>query len=628
MILPRPIRKILAIFRGSVSPVLIFISIMLGFSFGLIPGFAGIHVAILVLFFFLNVHLGLFLLSASIAKGLCFAAAPVLYHIGMAVQNNLSGLLNLLASIPIIGMTDFSRYSVAGALVVGPIIGAIAGLLMARSVIGFRRTLLKLEEGSEKFKKWYAKRWVRVLDRLLIGKRTKDTKALFTAKTKVIRKAGVAIAVLILAGSAVAVIVVKDGMARDYAAKTLTKANGAEVNFESLDLSVLTGAVSIVGIQVTDANKPENNQVAIDKIAADASIYNLLLGRLIMENVEISNVRFDQKRASPGEVVQADVEDEPAAFDPCDFTVDASDMEKLDKYFKDAKALKEKLQKARKWLPKSKDQAEAEAEAEREAEAVPHKYLDYLTARAPVEASPRMMAKRILLDKILIPWNLFGSSDVLLENISDSMRTAKLPVTFAMNSHDTGAAVNLKFDYSSGDPTPALTGDFKDFDLSKLQSSLSSDSGLMFESGIASGKFHGIVTNQLIDLTIDLTVKNMKARAQGDDYLGMDPKIVSEALSVLNNISTTIRVVGPITDPRLVFDVKGLQDELKKAALAAVKKKIDEEIDKGKEKLDEEIDKQIEENLGDKAPDEIKDMLKKSKGLLDGLFGGKKKDDN
>ncbi len=326
MILPKPIRKMLAIFRGSVSPVLIFISITLGFWFGLIPGFAGIHVAMVVLVFLLNVHLGLFLLSAGIAKGLCFAAAPVLYHIGVAVQDNLPGLLNLLASVPIIGMTDFSRYSVAGALVVGPIIGGVIGLLMARSVIGFRRALLKFEEGSEKFKKWYSKRWVRILDRLLVGKRTKDAKALFTAKTKVIRKAGVAIAVLILAGSAAAVILVKDNMARDYAAKTMTKANGAEVNLESLDLSVLSGAVSVVGIQVTDANKPENNQVAIEKIATDASIYDLLLGRLVMENVEVSNVRFDQKRAAPGEVIPADTKDEPAAFDPCEFTVEASDI--------------------------------------------------------------------------------------------------------------------------------------------------------------------------------------------------------------------------------------------------------------------------------------------------------------
>ena len=624
MILPKPIRKMLAVFRGSVSPVMIFISITLGFWFGLIPGFAGIHVAIVVLVFLLNVHLGLFLLSAALGKGLCFAAAPVLYHIGIIVQDNLSGLLNALASVPIIGLTDFSRYAVAGAIVVGPVIGAVAGLLMARSVIGFRRTLLKFEEGSEKFKKWYSNRWVRVLDRVLIGKRTKDAKALFSARTKIIRKAGVAIAVVILGGSAVAMHFVKDNMVKDYAAKTLTKVNGAEVNIESLDLS-LGGAVSVAGIQVTDPNNEEFNQVAIDKIAADASIYDLLLGRLVMQNVEVSNVRFDQKRDTPGEIVEAPVA-EPEPFDPCEYTVTSEDIAKLEKYFKDAKALKEKLEKARKWLPKSEEDPNAEPEAR--AEEAPHKYLDYLLARAPVEVSPRMMVKRTMVEKIMVPSNLFGNSDVQMNNISNAPRAAKLPVIFAMKSNDTEAFLNLIFDYSTGDPIPKLTGDFNDLDLSKLKSSLSSDSGLMFESGTASGKLAGMVTDRSIDLTIDLAVSNMKARAQGDDFLGLDPKIASEALSVLKNISTKIRVVGPITEPRLVFDVKGLQDEFKKAAVEAAKKKVGEEIDKGKKKLDEEIDKQIEENLGDKAPDEIKDVLKKSKGLLDGLLGGKKKDDN
>jgi len=108
--IPKPIRKIIKIMRGGVSPVIIFISVMLGFTFGLIPGFSGLHAVLIALVFLLNVHLGLFLLSAALGKGLCFAAAPVLYHIGMAVQDNLSGLLKFLASIPIIGITDFSKY--------------------------------------------------------------------------------------------------------------------------------------------------------------------------------------------------------------------------------------------------------------------------------------------------------------------------------------------------------------------------------------------------------------------------------------------------------------------------------------------------------------------------------------
>ncbi|MHC4259633.1 MAG: hypothetical protein ACYSTF_04380, partial [Planctomycetota bacterium] len=60
----------------------------------------------------------------------------------------------------------------------------------------------------------------------------------------------------------------------------------------------------------------------------------------------------------------------------------------------------------------------------------------------------------------------------------------------------------------------------------------------------------------------------------------------------------------------LAFDVKGLQENLKEALIKA-----------GKDRLAQEIDKQIDKALDDKLPDEIKDVLKKPGGLLDGLDG-------
>jgi uncharacterized protein (TIGR03546 family) len=611
MILPTPFSKILAIFRGGVSPVIIFLTITLGFWFGLVPGWSGFHTLIVVLVFVLNVHLGIFLFSAGIAKGLCFAAAPVLCYIGQAVQNHLPGLLNVLAAIPVVGITDFSRYSVAGAVVAGPIIGGIIGLLMARSVISFRRMLLKFERGSEQFKKWYSNRWVHILDRVLVGKRTKDAQSLFTAKTRIIRKAGVAIAVLVLAAFGGAIVLTKGDVAKNYAAATLTRTNGAEVNLESLDLSAVTGAVSASGIQVTDAKQPQNNQVAIEKIAADASLYDLLLGRLVMENVEVSNVQFGTKRTTPGTVIESGGE-EPSVFDPCEFKVTTADISKLETYFKDAKALKEKLQKVRQWLPEAKEEGEAQPQQ------APQRYLDYLQARASVPASPRLLAKKVRLDKVQIPSALFGSSEVLMTNISDSARTAGLPVTLEMKSHDTGASVNVAVDYSSKDQVPKVSGTFGGFDLSKMQSSLSGGSGLMFETGMASGEFEGQVTNESIDLTLNVTVRDMKATAQGDGVLGLGSETTSEALKVLNNLSTKVRIVGPVTEPRLVFDVKGLEGEFKNALVKAGKQKLADEIDK-------QIDKQLDKKLGDKVPGEIKDAVEKSKGLLDGLLGGKDK---
>lgn len=617
MILPRFIRKMLAVFRGSVSPVMIVLSVAMGFWFGLIPGWSGFHTLIIIVMLILNVHLGLFLLTAGIGKALCFAAAPVLYHIGVGVHDHLAALLRLLASIPVLGMTDFSRYAVAGAIVVGPIVGLALGLLMARSVIGFRRTMLKLEEGSEKFKKWYSHRWVRIMDRLLIGKRTKDAKAMFTSKAKIVRKAGVAFAAIVAAVLIFGGSIVKDGAIKDYAAKTLTKANGAEVDVDELNLSILTGAVSVVGIQVTDAAKPQYNQVSIGKIAADASLYNLLLGKVVMENVEISDIRFDQKRATPGEVVQA--EDKPPVFDPCDFKIQTSDIAKLESYFKNAKALKEWLAKVRKWLPKPE---EGDAEAADDAEQEPHKYLDYLEARAETAPSPRVLARQVLLDKVAVPSPVFGSTRILMKNLSDAPQAVGLPVTIEIESNDTPAVLNATLDYSSGDQTPLISGAFDGLDMSKIQSSLGENAGLAFSKGIASGKFNGKVTSEMIDLTIDVTIRDLQASGRGKGVLGLGSKTTSDALGALNELNTTIRIVGPTASPRLVFDVKGLTKAFKEALIKA-----------GKERIADEIDKQIEEQLGvklgDKLPDEIKGILDKPKDLLKkglgGLLGGKKK---
>ena len=607
MILPRFIRKILAVFRGSVSPFFIVLSVALGFWFGFVPGWSGFHTAIVLLVLVVNIHTGLFLLSAVVGKSLCLAAAPVLFHIGVAVQNYLAPLLNLLASIPLIGITDFNRYSIAAAIVVGPVIGLVAGLLLARAVISFRRMLLKFEEGSEQFKKWYSNRWVRILDRLLIGRRTKDAKALFTAKTRIVRKAGAAVAALVLVVSAIATTLVKDSTIKDYATKTMTRANGAEVNVE-------TGAVSVSGIQVTNSEKPRNNQVSIEKITTDASVYNLLTGKLVMDNVEVSNVKFNQKRDTPGKVVEARSEGKPSVFDPCDFKVEAADLSKLEGYFKNARAVKEWLQKLSKWLPKGKEKAVTGPEE------IPQKYLDYLDARAVVPPSPRVLAKRIKLDNVQIPSQLFGSSSVLLKNISDSPQAARLPVTLEIKSHDTGAFVNITFDYASEGKRPRVSGTFDGLDLSKIQSNLSGDSALVFEKGTASGRFEGTVTNEAVDLAINVGISDMKAKAQGNEVFGMSSKTTSEALGVLENLSTTIRVVGPANELRLAFDVKALQDDLKKALVKAGKERLAEEIDK-------QIGERLDKKLGDKVPSEIKDALKKPKKLIEGLGGLLRKKD-
>ncbi len=399
----------------------------------------------------------------------------------------------------------------------------------------------------------------------------------------------------------------KDTKVKDYAVARLTKANGAEVNLEALKLSALTGEASASGIQVTDAENPQNNQFAVDKIAADASVYNLLLGKVVADQILVSNLQFNQRRETPGKVVEVPAE-RPRIFDPCDFKVTVSDIVKLEKYFQNAKAVSRWLQKVRKWLPKSQEQAAEEQPV--------IKYLDYLLARSDAPPSPRFLAKNVLLEKVQIPSMVFGNSTITLQNINDAPQSAGLPIKLDIKSNDTPMRADVTFDYSAPDKTPQVTGAFSGLDLTRLQSSLSSGAGLAFESGVASGQFNGQITADFVDLTVDVNLQNMQATAQGDGILGLGGRTTSEAFKVLKDLKTTIRVVGPVSEPRLAFDVKGLQGSIKEALVKA-----------GRERLSEEIDKQLGDKLRDKVPGELKEVLKKPKDLLGGLLGGKKEED-
>ena len=127
MFLPKPLRKFVGIFRGEVSPALILLSTFLGIWFGLTPGWYGVHVILLVFALVLNVHFGIFAMCAGIGRGLAFAAAPVLFHFGQLVQDAAAPVFGFLGSVPIVGLTDFSRCAVAGGMVAGPLLGLLGG---------------------------------------------------------------------------------------------------------------------------------------------------------------------------------------------------------------------------------------------------------------------------------------------------------------------------------------------------------------------------------------------------------------------------------------------------------------------------------------------------------------------
>ncbi len=563
MILPKPLKKFVAVFRGDVAPILILLSAMMGFWFGLTPGWYGIHLALLLIALIVNIHIGIFLMFGGLGKAVSFAAAPLLFHTGVWAQDGATGLLAFISGIPIVGVTDFSRYAVAGALLIGPTIGLLLGLLLAGSVGGFRRAMLRADETSETFRRWRQKRWIRFLDWLLIGKSAQDVKAVLKRRARIVRLPGVALAVILLVASAVGLHVVQESALAEYAAKSLSDGNGAEVNLESVELSATEGRLTCTGIQITDPEKPTHNRVAIGKLTADVSLWNLSRGRVVMDEIELSGVQLDSPRKSPGFVskppAEDDVEDSP--FDPIDFQLPIGDLNALESYVENKEQIREWLETVREWLP---DKQAAPGDVPQ-----PQSYPEFLTFRAPGSPTPRLLIRRLVLDDVEVPLEQVGTSRIVCTNLSDAPQGAGLPVTIVVTSNEKKASLEIKCEYDAPEPAAAIAATFEDVDLRELQGRLNRSNPILFEGGVATARINGKVSRDIIDFSIGVKTKGMKARSTGAGAFGLDSEVTGEAMKLLENFETKLRLVGPLNEPRLVFDETALSEEMKKALVRA-----------------------------------------------------------
>ena len=605
----RKLRKLFALIRGQVSPVMAGIGVCLGFWFGLMPGFSGLHGAVLILILLLNAPIGMFITFIGIGKAACLASAKPLYDLGVLLQEHVPFLISLTSKIPVAGASNFSIAARNGAMVAGPLAGALLGLIAGLIILGFRKTWLKLESNSEKFDAWQNKGWVKFMDRVVVGKRAKNAKATFDFKTKYVRKGGVVIVVLLM-GSGLALAYFGKGTIKHQTTKALSKRNGATVDMGTLVLSPLTGKFAVTGLAVADSNDLNRNTFQAGEISAKASVYQLSLGKLVLDQVKVSAVQLDQPRDTPAQAYAKDTDeqaqDEPEVFDPNGYGLDANDMAKLETYFDKYKKVKEWIDKIRPYLPDLGDDAPKPLEK-------PLEYLAYLKARINEVKITRFLAKEIMVEKINLD-GVFGMSDVQVNNLNDSPTTSKLPVSLNINAEN-GAALDMAMHFDDPTQPGKLTGSFKGIDLAKLQTSMNKDNNLKFESGQASGQISGFINRQTIDLTLKTQVSNLKAAA-GKGLFGLDAKTTNDIFESIDNLDLTLKIVGPITSPRLAFDTK----ELKNTLQSKLK-------DVGQKKAEEELNKILEKNLGSDVPDEVKDVLKNDvikKGLSD-IFGGKKK---
>ncbi len=587
MLLPGTIKKMLGIFRGKVTPVFIFISTVLGFWFGIMPGFSGLHLAIIAAVLIFNVNIGLFIISSAFGKLICLAAAPLLYHTGVVVHNGLWPLLLLLANTPIIGITNFDRYAVAGGLVIGPAVGAVAGIALVWLVIRFRTQMVKLERKSPAFKKWYSKWWVRILDRILIGKRTTDMESLFTVKKKAVRMPGLIIVVILFVLISVILPILADGLIREHTETALSWTNGAEVNIRQLRFSPLTGNVSMSNLAVTDPENPSHNKVYVETMAAQAGVFNLLKGDFVLRNVELTAVEFDVERDQPGRIFRRERDPEAVPEPP-------EEYKPITDYIADAEKIYEWFETLSKWLPEKP----AEKTQPRQ---IPEKYLEYLNAVADMPASPRILARLVELRGVRLPAEIFGTSQITVKNASDAPHAARLPMQLKLKSDDTDAVVDAVWDYSVRENPPAVYGSFAGIDLSALAGETGTIGGLNFRQGTASGEFAGHLTAEYTDLTIEVKLSDLDAAGSQGGIFGFGSSDTTEIFSAIDEIEVLLHITGPTKRPSVSVDAEKFMEQIEAALTEAGKT-------------------QLRRKITDQLPDEFKD-IEETEDIIEGFRG-------
>ncbi len=617
MFIPKTVRKWIGVFRGDVAPSLVFLSAMLGIWFGMTPGLYGIHAALLIIALVVNIHFGIFMLTAGLGKAICLAAAPLLYHVGAWTQSNLGGMLDLLVSIPIIGITNVSRYAVAGSLVAGPVAGIIAGLLLAFSVQRFRSTWLSLEEGSEAFNRWMNKGWVKLLSRVFVGKGSSSAADVLKKRPKYVRIAGVVLAIIVAGGSVVGASMINGETLIAYAEQSLTNANGAQVDIKELDLGMMKGRVSARDIAATNPEQPNQNRLEIATLTADVSLWELLCGRIVMEEVTVATVKLDSPRSSAGEVVQAakqvGVSPEKPQSELDKMGLDLGSVASAESYFSNAEQVRTYLRKLQEWLPSS-EKTEVD---EIPTEAVPTAYLGYLDATAPRSPTPRLVIRKLVIDDVIIPVEGLGNSKIVCLNISDAPAGLGKPVVVEATSKEHRSTLKLTSTYERAGGSSTVDALFEDIDLANMQKNLKSSNPVVLQGGRAKAKISGSINREFMDIGFAISTVGLKMNAAGG-IGGLDPQVSSEAMKVLENLDIGMRLVGPTASPKLVIDSQGFGQAMQEALVNAGK---------------DELARRAGDLLEGKVPGGVPDLkngipsLGDSQGGLGGLLGKKPSDD-
>jgi uncharacterized protein (TIGR03546 family) len=350
--LSRSIGKVL---RGKATPVQLALACILGSILGFVPGYADgaafLHAPALLAALFaavliLNANLPLAALVGVVAKLASLALMPVTFAAGrFLLDGPTQPLFQKAINAPVLALLGLEYYATTGGVLMGLIFGTVAAVIVIVLVRTFRARMAKLEEGSEAYRKYASKWWVKALSYLLLGKgKGKRTYAELNAKRlgNPIRPLGVVAAGLLIGLGVVVNALARDEIVTATLRRGLEAANGATVDIRRAQLDLRGGRLVIAGLAMADSAALDKDIFRAETIEADVSGRDLLRKRMTLDSVVASDAYTGEKRQIPGRITRRTPphpEPDPHARQPGDKT--------LDDYLAQAEAWKDRLSQAK-----------------------------------------------------------------------------------------------------------------------------------------------------------------------------------------------------------------------------------------------------------------------------------------
>ena len=643
------IKTFVRILRGSATPAQIMMACVLGAALGFTPGFAqapGLIVLLALSLIVLNANLALAALVAVAAKVLSLLLVSVSFGLGRVLLDGpAQGLFEVAINAPVLALCGFEYYVTTGGLVLALILGVVAGFGLIKVITGFRTKMAGLEEGSERYRKWMAKGWVKLLVFLLLGRgKKKDYASTLEAKGKVIRPAGVAFCVL-------AVVLVWTGQAMlsgpiitAALKRGLEQANGASVDLASADIDLAAGRMTLTGLAMADPNALDTDLFRAAKIEADISATSLLRKRLRLDRVVISDASSGEKRATAGKRV--------GRWSMPSVKLDLRQGEKtLKDYLRDPGQWQQRLSQARQWIEKlsgparelmaQQDAPEGESltqRLEREVEALGYRRVaaNHLIGGAPTFAVTELVAEKVRT-------GAFNGEtlDIRAHNLSTHPRLSEAVPTIEITS--SGNTLRLALELGAvcaGKGSNTVDFEYRGLSVEKIAGNLSGDGAPPMAGGTMDVSLQGTIGTTggvYLDLPMQVTLHNTTMSIGGKSV-------------PVDRFTIPLGLRGPLDNLRIRIDDAKFAEALKAAGAgilaAEARKRTDEAIDKalskvdlgkkvpgldlgkllgdlgGKKDADKSDDEKAEDGNSAKKSDPLGDV---AKSLTEGLFGKKSK---